>query len=98
MGGTLPSDVVTCLYRTTDGRLWCGSFGNGLFYWDGEAFVLPDNEQLKGKNMEYIAGFAEEQSGENVSQIAWQIGLSPKQFAKYFKEAYGMLPSEYKKK
>ena len=38
-----------------------------------------------------------EQSGENVSQVAWQIGLSPKQFAKYFKEAYGMLPSEYKK-
>ncbi|MGM9699442.1 MAG: ATP-binding protein [Prevotella sp.] len=35
-----------------------------------------------------------EQGGENVSQVAYQIGLSPKQFAKYFKEEYGMLPSE----
>ena len=37
-----------------------------------------------------------DQSGENISQIAWQIGLSPKQFSKYFKEEYGCLPSEYK--
>ena len=36
-----------------------------------------------------------DQSGENISQIAWQIGLSPKQFSKYFKEEYGCLPSEY---
>lgn len=36
-----------------------------------------------------------DQSGEGVAQIAWKIGLSPKQFAKYFKEEYGMLPSEY---
>lgn len=63
LSGTLPSDVVTCIYRTTSGRLWCGSFGNGLFYWDGKSFVQPDNEQLKGKNMEYIAGFAEDKRG-----------------------------------
>ena len=63
LSGTLPSDVVTCIYRTASGRLWCGSFGNGLFYWDGEAFVLPDNEQLKSKSMEYVAGFAEDKSG-----------------------------------
>lgn len=63
LSGTLPSDVVTCIYRTTSGRLWYGSFGNGLFYWDGEAFVQPDNEQLKSKNMEYVAGFAEDKSG-----------------------------------
>lgn len=37
-----------------------------------------------------------DQSGENISQISWQIGLSPKQFSKYFKEEYGSLPSEYK--
>ena len=36
-----------------------------------------------------------DQSGEPVSQIAWKVGLSPKQFAKYFKEEYGMLPSQY---
>lgn len=63
LNGTLPSDVVTCIYRATNGRLWCGSFGNGLFYWDGKSFVQPDNEQLKGKNMEYIAGFAEDKRG-----------------------------------
>lgn len=38
-----------------------------------------------------------EQSGENVSQIAWQVGLSPKQFSKYFKEEYGLLPSDFQK-
>ena len=36
-----------------------------------------------------------EQSQLNVSQIAYQIGLSPKQFAKYFKEEFGYAPSEY---
>ena len=63
VSGTLPSDVVICIYRATSGRLWCGSFGNGLFYWDGKSFVQPDNEQLKSKSMEYIAGFAEDKSG-----------------------------------
>ena len=36
-----------------------------------------------------------EQSQLNVSQIAYQIGLSPKQFAKYFKEEFGYVTSEY---
>ena len=36
-----------------------------------------------------------EQSQLNFSQIAYQIGLSPKQFAKYFKEEFGYVPSEY---
>ncbi len=36
-----------------------------------------------------------EQSQLSISQIAYQIGLSPKLFAKYFKEEYGCLPSEY---
>ena len=36
------------------------------------------------------------ESGEtSVSQIAWSVGFSPKQFSKYFKDAYGCLPSEY---
>ncbi len=34
----------------------------------------------------------------NISQVAWQIGLSPKQFSKYFKERYNVLPSEYERK
>lgn len=39
-----------------------------------------------------------EQSGLQVAQVAWQVGLSPKQFAKYFREMYGCLPSEYSSK
>lgn len=39
-----------------------------------------------------------EQSQMNVSQISYQIGLSPKQFAKYFKDEYGCSPSQYKTK
>jgi len=31
----------------------------------------------------------------NVSQAAWKTGLSPKQFALYFRKTYGILPSEY---
>ena len=35
-------------------------------------------------------------SGEtSVSQVAWSVGFSPKQFSKYFKDEYGCLPSEY---
>ena len=36
------------------------------------------------------------ENGEtSVSQIAWSIGFSPKQFSKHFKDEYGCLPSEY---
>lgn len=38
-----------------------------------------------------------ENSGESISQIAYKTGLSPKQFAKYFKEEYGISPSELKR-
>ncbi len=39
-----------------------------------------------------------EKSQLSVSEIAYNIGLSPKQFAKYFKDVYGELPSIYKKR
>jgi len=36
------------------------------------------------------------ENGEtSVSQIAWSVGFSPKQFSKHFKDKYGCLPSEY---
>lgn len=38
-----------------------------------------------------------EDSRQSISSIAYQVGLSPKQFAKFFKEEFGYLPSEYKK-
>ena len=34
----------------------------------------------------------------SISQIAYKVGLSPKQFAKYFKEEYGVSPSELAKR
>ena len=37
------------------------------------------------------------QSQLSISQISYQVGLSPKQFSKYYKEEFGHLPSEYKK-
>lgn len=44
-------------------------------------------------------GLAHLQNGDlSISEIAYNIGLSPKQFAKFFKEEYGCLPSQYKKK
>ena len=39
-----------------------------------------------------------EKSQLSISQIAYQVGLSPKQFARYFKEEFGCLPSKYGKK
>lgn len=39
-----------------------------------------------------------EKSQLGVADVAYRVGLSPKQFAKYFKEAYGILPSEFRKK
>ena len=38
-----------------------------------------------------------EKGETSISQIAWNVGFSPKQFAKYFKEEYGCLPSDYVK-
>ena len=36
------------------------------------------------------------ENGEtSVSQIAWSVGFSPKQFSKHFKDEFGCLPSEY---
>ena len=38
-----------------------------------------------------------EQSQMNISQIAYQVGLSQNQFTKYFRDEYGCLPSKYQK-
>ena len=38
-----------------------------------------------------------EKGETSISQISWNVGFSPKQFAKYFKEEYGCLPSDYVK-
>ena len=36
-----------------------------------------------------------EQGGGSIAEVAWGVGFSPKQFARYFKEEYGVLPSEW---
>lgn len=38
-----------------------------------------------------------EKSQLNVSEIAYSVGLSPKQFTKYYKDIYGEVPSLYRK-
>ena len=38
-----------------------------------------------------------EQSQLSISQVAYQVGLPPKRFAKHFKELYGHLPSGHAK-
>lgn len=51
-------------------------------------------EYLRIKRLQM--GRAMLENGEtSVSQIAWSIGFSPKQFSKYFKDEYGCLPSEF---
>lgn len=35
------------------------------------------------------------QGGLTVSEVAYKVGISPKQFARFFKEEYGSLPSKY---
>ena len=44
----------------------------------------------KGRNMI-------EEGETSISQVAWSVGFSPKQFSRYFKEEYGCLPSEFLK-
>lgn len=39
-----------------------------------------------------------EKSQLGIADIAYKVGLSPKQFSRCFKEAFGELPSEYKKR
>lgn len=36
-----------------------------------------------------------EQGNTSISDVAFSVGFSPKQFSKYFKEEYGLLPSEF---
>ena len=38
-----------------------------------------------------------EQGQLPVSEVAFMVGLSPKQFSKYFKDTFGVLPSEFKR-
>lgn len=38
-----------------------------------------------------------DQGWNNISEVAYSVGFSPKQFSKHFKQIYGVLPSEYVK-
>ena len=61
--------------------------------------------QLTGKSpLEFIrhirlkrAATLLRESGLSVAEVAYEVGFNnPKYFSKYFKEEYGVLPSEYK--
>ncbi|MBP3218860.1 MAG: response regulator [Prevotella sp.] len=39
-----------------------------------------------------------EQGRTNISEVAYTVGFSPKQFSKFFREEYGCLPSDFIKK
>ena len=56
------------------------------------------SEYLRAKRIKRAAELL--QSGDNsVSEIAYRVGFNnPRYFSKYFQEAYGMTPSQYKKK
>lgn len=62
LSGTLPSDVVLCCYQDSQDRLWFGTFGNGMFYWDGQGFQQPA-DLLQTMESEYIAAFLEDDKG-----------------------------------
>ncbi len=56
------------------------------------------SEYLRAKRIRHAAELL--QSGDySVSEIAYRVGFNnPRYFSKYFQEAYGMTPSQYKKK
>ena len=60
LSGTLPSDVVLCMYRDHSDVLWFGTFGDGIFCWDGKDFKQPVNERLRDKGLEYVSAFWED--------------------------------------
>lgn len=49
---------------------------------------LRDKRIEKGKQLL-------DEGHSHIGQVAYSVGLSPKQFSKFFKEKYGVLPSEY---
>ena len=61
--GTLPSDVVICNYRDSRGRLWFGTFGDGLFCWDNGKFQRPAGA-LGSDTLRYIGGMLEDRKGQ----------------------------------
>jgi len=49
---------------------------------------LRDKRIAKGKQLL-------DEGHSHIGQVAYSVGLSPKQFSKFFKEKYGTLPSDY---
>lgn len=62
LSSTLPSDVVICNYRDSKNRLWFGTFGDGLFYWDEGTFT-PLPEDIGGQALRYIGSIMEDANG-----------------------------------
>ncbi|MBO4660210.1 MAG: helix-turn-helix domain-containing protein [Prevotella sp.] len=97
LSGTLPSDVVTCTYKDKNGRQWFGTFGNGLFYWDGSSFRLPANDSLRTTALEYVAGFTESSDGAFwiATQKSGLIRCDSTGFVTHFNNVNSELPTNW---
>ncbi len=42
-GNAFPHDFLATLAKDSQGRLWIGSYGGGLYIWDGQALLHPTN-------------------------------------------------------
>ena len=49
--------------------------------------------QLDGKLIDKATKIAD--TDFTMGEVAYKVGMSPKQFAKFFKDEYGSLPSKY---
>ena len=90
----VPANIQDSEYSIETLRMKLGISRSGLYkkliYLTGRSPL----EYLRIKRLQM--GRAMLENGEtSVSQIAWSVGFSPKQFSKYFKDEYGCLPSEF---
>ena len=58
---------------------------------------ITPSEYLRAKRIKY-AEYLLHSDEYNISEIAYKVGFNnPRYFSKYFQEAYGVTPSQYKK-
>lgn len=67
-----------------------------LFVGNTEITPGMEGRDILKSNIRLRHGLTLVRQGElTVSEVAYKVGMSPKQFAKFFKEEYGSLPSKY---
>ncbi len=96
LSGTLPSDIVLCCYQDSQDRLWFGTFGNGIFYWDGKDFQQPKGE-LSTEESAYVAAFLEDTKGSIwiATQKAGIVCLDTTGQVRWFNKDNSALPTNW---